>query len=739
MLIEFNNNQPLVKGHGGFENVYGDSSASERYTEAKLQKFTEEVLLKNLNDKVVDFVPNFDQSSMEPTVLPSRLPFILINGSFGIAAGGFSSSIPPHSIKSSIDITIDLINNPDKSITDLIHDNKFYPEFPHGGTADISDLIKLYSGEKKGSIPIQSTIHQEFDVSYKDRKYDALVVTEIPYMKRMNNIVSIIKEKQELFTGLKNLMDATEGDDLKYYILFEKGTNLDTAKSQILKYTPLQDTFNVTMNLVNNGKLIQYSSMKDIITDWIDFRRSTIKRIKMSVIKDLEKRIHVLKALIIILNKNNIDKIISLFKNGNSKQEIKNDLISKFGLDEIQADYVIELKLYQISKMEINNFINEKEDKEKLIKEELKYLKDSKTLDQLIIKELNDIKNSNYCKKPKHSCNYVNGFDNDNVEAAITDEEFLMIFTNDNFVKKIKLDAKTQKRSGKGISIGKIKEGSLPLDVIQCNSKDNMLLITDDGNIFRYKAYDIPENKSIATLGTNISSMVKNSKIVAVINANDKVLEDENTSFLVVTKKNLIKMVSISEFKRFGQSGIILSKLRDDDSVISCQLVNSNQNFRVISVNEDGMILNLDKNSIPLIGRVSYGSSLFKYDKEKGISNIVGSNVIYLNDNNESRSGVFVLTKNGLGKLVRFEDIPFNSRYTKGTMIAKLKTGDKIAHADTYNYDTIDNDKLMVISKKKSITIELNTVREVKRPTYGNKIQNLDDDDSIMSASIIKE
>ena len=739
MLIEFNNNQPLVKGHGGFENIHGDPNSAERYSESKLQKFTEEVMLKNLNEYVVDFVPNFDRSTIEPSVLPSKLPYILINGSFGIAAGGFSSSLPPHSIKSSIDITIDSIKNPEKSMKDLIEDNKFYPEFPHGGIVDISNLAGLYSGTHSGSIQIKSRIQKVTDVPYKGKKYDALIVTEIPYMQRMNNIISSIKEKKDSIDGLKNLRDDTNGDNLKYYLLFERGTNLDVAESQVLKYTKLQDTFNINFNLINNGKLVQYDSIKEIISDWIDFRRSTVKRIKMSIIRDLEKRIHILDALITILDKKNIDNVIKIFKEGESRANIREVLISKYGLDDIQANHIIELKLYQISKMEIDNFIKEKVSKEEDIKKELVYLRDQQELDNLIISELEEIKNSRYCKVPTHSCDHVYNLGSViNDEMLIQDEEFMLISTKGNFIKKIEVDGKTQGRLGKGNSIGKLKDGDIPLDVIQANSKDNILLVTDKGNIFRYKCYDIPTSKSITTLGTNINSLINNEKLVSILSVGDDKLNDKNYGFMVATKMNMIKIVSLEEFVRFGKSGIMLTKLRDDDSVIACEIVNmADEDLRVIAVNNRGFGINLALSDVPSLKRPSYGSSLFKpfKDSEDGLGlTVVGVKIV----SDAENQGILIINKFGLGKRIKVSNIPQGSRYNKGVIVTRLKDDDEVAYLDLYDDADLESSNLMVISSKKTITITLESVNEALRPAYGVNLQRLDEDDFIVSASIIE-
>lgn len=638
LIVEHSNNQPLVQGHGAFHNIQGDPSASNRYTEARLNKFSEEFLLEGVRDNIVDFKPSFDQDSVEPVVLPAKLPLIFVNGAYGIAAGGISSSIPPHSMESVINSTIDILENPDKDIKDIIKDNKLYPDFPYGGVMDTTNIIKIYT-TGSGSIPVRATMH----LDDSDKKVDKLIITEIPYLKRLNRIKEEIKDKKESFTGLVNMQDATSKGNVKLILSYLKGTDMASAEAKLYSLTPLQATFPVSMNLVKNGKLVMYKSVKDIFNDWIEFRHSTIKRQKMITIRNLEKRIHILDGLIKVLNDKNIDKLIKSIKNGGARLDIIDKLVVDYSLTEMQASFIADIKLYNISKLESSKFIDERADKKLLIEGEIKYLKDTSILNQYIIDELREISKSKHIHVKARHTTYENGFAlGTDREAVVPDEEFILLATKQNFIKKIPVSSsKAQKKNGKGLSIGKIKDNDLALAIVQSHSKDNVLFITTDGYIYKYKCYDIPTNKSISTLGTNISPLIKNKNLAGIITLSDEEFNNKDASLVVSTMKNTIKTISMEQFSNLSKSGIILSKIRENDQVISIEYLNQD-NYKIIGLRKDGFIIQIDSSTIPSLMRTTYGPKLFRDNDH----DVVTTKVVY----DDSEYGFIVVTDAGLGK-----------------------------------------------------------------------------------------
>ena len=729
LITNFNKNQPLLEGHGSFESMSGDSSAAPRYTETRLNRFSEKYLLDNIRDSV-KFIPTFDKTDEEPSVLPSRVPLLLINGSSGIAAGGFASSLPPHSFKSVISFTNDLINNPDKSVEDLVNDNKLYPSFPYGGLVDKYDIAKKYNSNK-ATIKTKAVYH--IDTSHKE--FDEIVITEFPKDTKLDRLVDAIKENQSKLIGIRKVMNRTEQDKPKVVVSFAKGTNMKIAEKALLSIRGMTDTESIMLNFMKDDKLVEYQNIKEVVNDWIQFRVNTIKKAKMTKISKLQARIRLLDALIVCFSEENFDTTIDMIKNGTSKSNIRQSLKDKYKFSNDQIEYIIEMKLYNINRNESKEFIKEKDEKLKVIEAEMVFLKERSKILSYIVSELDEILESKHIQRIEgYETKYFDSSKEEDIkeEELIPDVDYLVMFTRNGYIKKIEASngPRTQGRNGKGSSIGNVKNDDIVVDIGIFNSKDKVLMFTENGLVFKESIMNIPSVKSFAVLGVNMASSIKGNKLVKVLSIKDNEYDDPNKYILISSLKNRIKKVCLSEFKSVNKSGIIFTKLYDGDTVNTVQLVDSSVEKEIIGVSNTGGTVRTSLDNIPEVKRTTYGSLLFKKDDDLEVVSVSA-----IADNN---GYLIISTKNALGKAVKVSEFKTTGTNVKGVMCAKFKDDeDGIAFAKVIDKDDYKSSRLLLLSKNKNIVIETKNIKEALRPAYGLSLQKLDDNDNIVLGTII--
>lgn len=729
LITNFNKNQPLLEGHGSFESMSGDSSAAPRYTETRLNRFSEKYLLDNIRDSV-KFIPTFDKTDEEPSVLPSRVPLLLINGSSGIAAGGFASSLPPHSFNSVISFTKDLINNPDKSVEDLVNDNKLYPSFPYGGLVDKYDIAKKYNSNK-ATIKTKAVYH--IDTSHKE--FDEIVITEFPKDTKLDRLVDAIKENQSKLIGIRKVMNRTEQDKPKVVVSFAKGTNMKIAEKALLSIRGMTDTESIMLNFMKDDKLVEYQNIKEVVNDWIQFRVNTIKKAKMTKIAKLQARIRLLDALIVCFSEENFDTTIDMIKNGTSKSNIRQALKDKYKFSNDQIEYIIEMKLYNINRNESKEFIKEKDEKLKIIESEMIFLKERSKILSYIVSELDEILESKHIQRIEgYETKYFDSSKEEDIkeEELIPDVDYLVMFTRNGYIKKIEASngPRTQGRNGKGSSIGNVKNDDIVVDIGIFNSKDKVLMFTENGLVFKESIMNIPSVKSFAVLGVNMASSIKGNKLVKVLSIKDNEYDDPNKYILISSLKNRIKKVCLSEFKSVNKPGIIFTKLYDGDTVNTVQLVDSSVEKEIIGVSNTGGTIRTSLDNIPEVKRTTYGSLLFKKDDDL---EVVSVSAIADND-----GYLIISTKNALGKAVKVSEFKTTGTNVKGVMCAKFKDNeDGIAFAKVINKEDYKSSRLLLLSKNKNIVIETKNIKEALRPAYGLSLQKLDDNDNIVLGTII--
>ena len=726
MATTFQNNVPLIDFHGGLKNIYGDRSAAPRYTEIKLTKFAEEVLLDDLNKNIVDYQPNFDNTLTEPKYFPAKIPMFLLNGNLGIA-GGFACSILPHSLETISRKVSQLIDNPDIEVEEYLKD--FYPTFPTGGKiVNISSIAKAYSkspsedGKDNENCKVRGTIA-------RDEKNHFLTITEIPFYKSLEQIEESIKKaiKNEKISGIKNIKNLSTKGNIELRLVVDKKEDLDYIESQIFKYTSMQFTIPISNLATENGKFKMHSSIKEMIQTWIDCRTMTIKRKFNEIVRKKSERIHIIDGLLIALDPKNIDRIIKIIKNGNSDSEIIETLMDTFILSNVQAEYILEMKLRKLNKLQVESLKNEKIQLESEIKDHIKFLASKKSINEYIKNEVEGIAKK-YGKKQNHTeYDDSNGFIE--IESTIKDQDFCIILTQNNLYKKFPItNISSQKKSGKGRSIGKIREDDIVIDILKVNSRDRVLFFTEDGKLLIRKCYELKES-TVDSYGKSISSIFKSERIINILSISESEMNDENNALMFATEGGFIKTTLLSEFLsgRCPATGLIAIKLKDNDKLLSVKKVNiTDKESTVINYTENGICNRFLVTDIPMIGRNGMGSAIFNS------STMIKNKLISCEVTTSESVSIIAVTKNGIGKASDINDFPIHSRRTKGFIGIQLAGKDKVISAVVVNKD--DNENILVLSNKNLISVPTTELRSQKRRTRGCRLKRLSEGEYIVNA-----
>jgi DNA gyrase subunit A len=715
-------NTPLVDKHGNFGSIYGDEAGAERYTEARLSKFAEEIMLADINKGIVDFQPNFDNSLKEPLILPAKIPLALINGSFGIAAG-YSANIPPHNFNETIDEVM-------KYVLDRNHQISLMPDYPTG--AIIINKTEVARGYTTGTTKV--VIRAKVT---KDEKKHILVVSEIPYMKSLDKIVESIqkvtndrvekgKKIPKLIDGIKNLRNRSSKGKINLIIEVKKDVDLGLIENQLYSYTELQTTLPFNLVGVVDGKFNNYTNVNQMAEAWLDFRINTIKRSVINEIKVYKARIHIIEGLMIALDKKNIDDVIAIIRNSKSREEMMNKLMTKYKLTEKQADFIINLRLYKINQIEINALVDEKKELEGKVEELIKYFTTDTRVNEHIIEELKEAKKK-YGQTRKTEIQDLKSVSKEKKrENLVADTDHTFICTH-KYIKKLNGTIKVQRKGGKGNSIGKIKEGDNPIAIFNVNNKDNILLFTDTGKVYSRKAYEI-DSCEIQSFGYNLSGIIKDEKLTNVLAMTDEEMENTDIKIAIGTRYNKIKLVDVSEFRNIYQTGIIATKLNDGDSVIFAQKVNTAFGNSIIACTNVGTTINMQLDSIPTVLRPTFGANIFDNSVINKGDYIVGIDLV-----TEETSHAFFISRQGLGKRVEVSEFPEQIRGGKGRIGIRAKDGDEIVRVITVK----EEDDITIISNTSIMSMDINDTSVLLRPAYGNIIKRLNDGEKILDVTTV--
>ncbi|NOX71288.1 MAG: DNA gyrase subunit A [Candidatus Micrarchaeota archaeon] len=716
MAQDFSLRYPLVDGQGNFGSIDGDSAAAMRYTEARLSAIAEE-LLRDIEKKTVDFVPNFDGSTEEPSILPSKIPNLLINGSSGIAVG-MATNIPPHNLNETVDGIIAAIDNPDITVRELMEHIKG-PDFPTGG--EIMGKGGIYRAYESGRGKI--IVRGKTEIEEKGGKA-AIIIKEIPYQVNktalIETIVRLVKEKK--IDGISNLRDESDKDGMRIVIEVKRDGNPDVILNNLYKHTQLQSSFGVIMlALVDNQPKVM--GLKEIIDNFILHRRIVVRRRTQFELDKAEKRAHILEGLIIALD--HIDEVIKLIKSSKDVPTAREGLMSNFGLTEIQANAILEMKLSRLTNMEQSKVRAELESLKNLIAELKAILADETKILGIIKEELNDVKEK-YADERRTKINDSEEFEEIDDESLIDEEDVVITITEDDYIKRLPIEEyRIQNRGGKGIIGTKTKEGDIVSDVFVASTHSYILFFTNKGKVYWLKGYNIPDSGRYARgkAIVNILNLEEGETVKAFI----PVREFEEGKYLVmVTKNGTVKKSSLMGYSRPRITGIRAINLREEDELREAFITEGHSDIMIATRN--GLAIRFDESEAREIGRTGTGV--------RGIRLTPGDEVVGACKVDVTKS-LLTITENGYGKRTDFSQYSTIHRGGKG--VINIKTTQKNGKV-VYIRPVYDTDEILVMTKKgQAIRIPADQISKIGRNTQGVRIMRLEEGDKVVSFTRIEK
>ena len=712
MAQDFSMRYMLVDGHGNFGSVDGDSAAAMRYTEAKMNKISVEIL-RDINKNTVDFMPNFDGEEQEPVVLPSRFPNLLVNGSSGIAVG-MATNIPPHNLGEIIDGTIMLIDNPETSVLDLMTKIKG-PDFPTGGIIMGKAGIRAAYETGKGKIVVRADAEIE-EESGRHR----IIVTEIPYQvnkaRLIENIADLVKDKK--ITGISDLRDESDREGMRIVIELKKDANPSVVLNLLYKHTKLQDTFGVIMlALVDNEPRVL--NLKEILSNYIDFQKEVVTRRTVFDLNKAEARAHILEGLKIALD--NIDEVISIIRNSKTTEIAKNTLMERFGLSEKQSQAILEMRLRRLTGLERDKIEEEYNELMKLIEYLNSILASEEKLLGVIKDELIEIKNKYSDERRSKIEKVVNEID---IEDLIQEEEVVITLTNSGYIKRIPSDTySSQRRGGKGIQAMTTKEDDFVEHIMITSTHSDVLFFTNRGRVYKLRAYEIPEAGRQAK-GTNIINLIaieQDEKIQTVLT----VADGKKEGFLFMgTKQGIVKKTHISEFKNLRKNGLIAISLKDGDELLKVK--NTYGDANIIVVTQNGYAVRFNEQNVRAMGRTASGVKAI---------NLKDDDIAVCMDIAVDDEELLVISENGFGKRTPIKEYKVQNRGGVGLITYKIseKTG-KLVGATVCK---VDDELMLINSSGVAIRINVSDISVRSRSAMGVTLMRTSDTEKVVAIAKI--
>ena len=720
MAQEWSTRYPLVDGHGNFGSVDGDGAAAMRYTEARLSKISME-LLADINKNTVDFVPNFDETEKEPTVLPSRYPNLLVNGTQGIAVG-MATNIPPHNLREVIQAVVKMIDNKvqedrDTDIEELLPIVKG-PDFPTGGIILGTRGVEEAYRTGRGKIRVRGVTSIESMPNGKSR----IIVSELPYMVNKARLIEKIAElvKDKKIDGITDLRDESDREGMRICIELRKDANANVIMNQLYKHTQIQDSFGVIMlALVNNEPKVM--NLKDILTYYIMHQEDVVTRRTQYDLNKAEERDHILQGLLIALD--NIDEVIQIIRSSENTQVAKDRLIQRFKLTDVQAQAIVDMRLRALTGLERSKLEQEHADLLEKIKEFKAILADKKLLLGVIKEEILII-SEKYGDDRRTKFGY-DEYDID-MEDLIPRENTVIAMTSLGYIKRMTVDNfKTQNRGGRGIKGMSTIDDDYIEDLLMTTTHHYLMFFTNYGRVYRLKAYEIPEagRTSRGTAIINLLQLTPGEKISAMIPISEY---EEGKNLFMITKNGIAKKTPVIEFSNVRKTGLAAINLREDDELIEVKTTDADS--EIFLVTKYGMCIRFKETDVRAMGRTAMG--VIGMNLEDG-DEIVG---MQLNTQGDS---LLIVSEKGMGKRTRMDEFSVQKRGGKGVKCYKIadKTGNVIGVKAVNDSHEI----MMITTEGIIIQLRMEDISMIGRNTSGVKMINLDEGVTVARIAKVRE
>ena len=711
---------PLVDGHGNFGSVDGDGAAAMRYTEARLSKISME-LLADINKDTVDFIPNFDETEKEPTVLPSRYPNLLVNGTTGIAVG-MATNIPPHNLREVVSAVTKIIDNRidedrDTEIEEILPLVKA-PDFPTGGVIMGTRAVEEAYRTGRAKIRVRGVCNIETMENGKSQ----IIVTELPYMVNKAKLIEKIAElhKEKKIDGITDLRDESDREGMRVVIELRRDVNANVVLNKLYKHTQLQDTFGVIMlALANNQPKVM--NLLEMLGYYLKHQEDVVTRRTKYDLNKAEERDHILQGLLIALA--NIDEVIDIMRSSKTTQEAKDKLMSRFGLSDAQAQAIADMRLKALTGLESEKIEAEHQELVKRIEELKAILSDRKVLLGVIKTEINEI-----AEKFGDDRRTKIGYDEDDIsiEDMIPDENVVIAMTNLGYIKRMTMDNfRAQNRGGKGIKGMSTIQDDYIEDLLMTNTHNDIMFFTNLGRVYRLRVYEIPEAGRTArgTAIINLLQLNPGETISAMIPLTS-VEEDKNLFF--ATKNGIVKKTPIKEFANIRKNGLIAMNIQDDDQLIDVKTTDKDN--KIFLVTKNAMCIQFLETDVRPTGRDTMGVKSMDLDD--------GDEIVAMQIDTQGDS-LLIVTENGIGKRTKLEEFRLQKRGGKGLKCYRLT--DKTGYIVGVKAVNDDNEIMMITNEGIIIQIRMSDIRELKRITTGVKLMDLDDDVRIAKIAKVRE
>lgn len=716
MAQDFSMRYPLVQGQGNFGSVDGDPPSAMRYSEARLSKMGE-TMLQDIQKETVNFISNYDGTRKEPTVIPSPVPQLLLNGSLGIAVG-MATNIPPHNLEEVIDATTHLIDNPKADTEDLFQFVKG-PDFPTGGEIyNKEEIIAAYS-QGKGSVVVRG----KADIVEEKGKAQ-IIITEIPYRVRKAKLVEdfakLVQNKK--LEGVKDIRDESDREGMRVVLDLKSGAYPRKILNRLYNFSSLQETFHINMLALVDGIQPRVMGLSEILLHYIDHRKEVIERRTKFDLDRAKERAHILEGLYKALS--HIDEVIKTIKKSDSKEDAKKNLIKKFEFTEIQAVAILEMKLQKLAKLEREEIENELKEKQKIIRELTAILKSKKKIEGVVKKELIEMKEM--FKDPRRTKVFEEGLKKTEDLDLIPQERVIVTITQGGYIKRVDPSIyKAQQRGGKGMLGIKTGQDDVVEHFIEAMTHDFLLFFTDSGKVFRVPVYQVPEGARAAR-GRGLLNFLEISseeKVLTVIPL-EKEESKESKNLVVVTKKGIIKKTPLKEFANIRRSGLIAITLKKNDEV--CRVRKTGGEDEIAIATKKGQLIRFGEKDVRTMGRQAGGVKGVNLKKEDSVADVA-----IIKKEELAKAQLLLMTENGYGKKIKVKS--YRAQKRGGTGVKTIKNEEKVGDIISLRILAEEKDLIAISQKGKVIRTELSNVPEQSRITQGVRLMRLDKGDRLAS------